>query len=201
MVQKQELARFSQVTPTKSDTFPKVGMTAARYSSRHGRLVFILPNQRRFEMRKAQQGFTLIELMIVVAIIGILAAIAIPSYQNYTRKAHFSEVVQGASSVKLAVETCFQEQGNLGSCTAGSNGVPALTTAASTGHTTVDTGSGVTAAAGTGVTITMIAKSSDTVLNGKTYTLTGTPGATGTSAAITWAKGGTCVSATGGPSC
>jgi type IV pilus assembly protein PilA len=152
-------------------------------------------------MRKAQQGFTLIELMIVVAIIGILAAIAIPSYQNYTRKAHFSEVVQGASAIKLAVETCFQEQGTLANCTAGSNGVPPLTTAASAGHTTVDTGSGVTAAAAASTTITMIAKSSDTVLNGLTYILTGTPGAAGTSAAITWAKSGTCLTASGGPFC
>ena len=152
-------------------------------------------------MRKVQQGFTLIELMIVVAIIGILAAIAIPSYQNYTRKAHYSEVVQGASAVKLAVETCFQEQGTLANCAAGSNGVPGLTTGASAGHTTVDTGSGVTAAAAGSITITMIAKSSDSVLNGLTYILTGTPGAAGTSAAITWAKSGTCATAAGGPFC
>ncbi|MFH1816500.1 MAG: prepilin-type N-terminal cleavage/methylation domain-containing protein [Pseudomonadota bacterium] len=152
-------------------------------------------------MRKVQHGFTLIELMIVVAIIGILAAIAIPSYQNYTRKARFSEVVQGASAVKLAVETCFQDQGTLANCTAGSNGVPGLTTAAGANATSVDTGSGVTAAAAGSVTITMIAKSSDTVLNGLTYILTGTPGAAGANNAISWAKTGTCVTATGGPFC
>ncbi|TCO80200.1 type IV pilus assembly protein PilA [Plasticicumulans lactativorans] len=54
-------------------------------------------------MKKMQQGFTLIELMIVVAIIGILAAIAIPSYQDYTRKAQFSELLSMASAAKLAV--------------------------------------------------------------------------------------------------
>jgi type IV pilus assembly protein PilA len=153
-------------------------------------------------MRKAQQGFTLIELMIVVAIIGILAAIAIPSYQNYTRKARFSEVVQGASAVKLAVETCFQDQGTLANCTAGSNGVPGLTTANGANATSVATGSGVTAASAASVTITMIANSSDTVLNGLTYILTGTPGAAGTNNAISWAKSGTCTSTTnGGPFC
>lgn len=158
-------------------------------------------NMSDIRVNKSQAGFTLIELMIVVAIIGILAAIAIPSYQNYTRKAKFSEVVQGASSVKLAVETCFQEQGDLGSCAAGSNGVPGLTTAAGANPTTVDVGSGVTAATTAGVTITMIAKSNDTILNGLTYTLAGVPGATGANNAISWTKGGTCITASGGPYC
>ncbi|WP_174861813.1 pilin [Sulfuriferula plumbiphila] len=152
-------------------------------------------------INKSQAGFTLIELMIVVAIIGILAAIAIPSYQNYTRKAKFTEIVQGASSVKLAVETCYQEQGALGNCAAGSNGVPALIATAGSNPTTVDVGSGVTAASNTAVTITMIAKSNDTVLNGLNYTLTGAPGAAGTSNAISWTKGGTCLTASGGPYC
>jgi len=60
----------------------------------------------------AQKGFTLIELMIVIAIIGILAAIAIPAYQTYTKKAKFTEVVLAASSVKSAVDVCFQTRGN-----------------------------------------------------------------------------------------
>jgi len=63
-------------------------------------------------MKKVQQGFTLIELMIVVAIIGILAAVAIPSYNNYTAKAKFSEIVSLTGGLKTGVETCVSD----GSC-------------------------------------------------------------------------------------
>ncbi len=75
-------------------------------------------------MKKIQQGFTLIELMIVVAIIGILAAIAMPAYQNYTDKAQYTEVILAATPYKSAMEICAQVQGGLTNCTSGNNGVP-----------------------------------------------------------------------------
>lgn len=57
----------------------------------------------------AQKGFTLIELMIVVAIIGILAAIAIPQYQNYIAKSQVSRVMSETGSIKTAIETCMMD--------------------------------------------------------------------------------------------
>ena len=59
-------------------------------------------------MVKLQKGFTLIELMIVIAIIGILAAVAVPQYSQYTKRAKFSEVKLAVSPIKSAVELCYQ---------------------------------------------------------------------------------------------
>ena len=73
---------------------------------------------------KQNLGFTLIELLIAIAIIGILAAVGIPSYQSYTRKAHYTEIVQASAPYKLGVEECYQVNGGLDVCQAGTNGVP-----------------------------------------------------------------------------
>jgi type IV pilus assembly protein PilA len=58
--------------------------------------------------RSMQKGFTLIELMIVVAIIGILAAVALPAYQDYTKKAKMSEVILAASACRTTITEKFQ---------------------------------------------------------------------------------------------
>ncbi|WP_448509869.1 pilin [Immundisolibacter sp.] len=69
-------------------------------------------------MQKLQQGFTLIELMIVVAIIGILAALAVPAYQDYTIRSKVSEAASLAAAARTAVDVAFSETGSL-------SGVPA----------------------------------------------------------------------------
>lgn len=78
-------------------------------------------------IRRAQKGFTLIELMIVIAIIGILAAIALPQYNTYTKRAKFIEVVLAVKPYKAGAEVCFEDNNlSFTGCTPGLLGIPNL---------------------------------------------------------------------------
>ena len=110
-------------------------------------------------MKKLQQGFTLIELMIVVAIIGILAAIAIPAYSDYVSRTRAAGAMAELGSVKTSVALCYQELGAFTNCTQGSNGVPTIQTSSNiTVVTSLAAGvirvtTGATLADGTNLTI------------------------------------------------
>ena len=130
---------------------------------------------------KKQQGFTLIELMIVVAIIGILAAIAIPAYQDYTIRAQVSEGLSLASGAKTAIAETFQDAG----AWPATNTAAGLEVAANIDGNYV---SGVQVGAGGVVTVTYNGPNVNATVAGKTLTLT----PTNNGGAVSW----TCAAGT-----
>jgi type IV pilus assembly protein PilA len=131
-------------------------------------------------MKRVQQGFTLIELMIVVAIIGILAAVALPAYRDYTVRAKVSEVVLAASSAKTNIAEQSQTLGGMPTTASASIADQVSPFVSSVSYASTSTASGV---------ITAIASTKEAAISGSTVTLTGTfATATGQ---VSWVCGGT----------
>ena len=67
-------------------------------------------------MKRDSQGFTLIEILIALAIVAVLAAVALPNYQSYVKRAEFAQVIEDFDALKLAIELCWELEGDLKTC-------------------------------------------------------------------------------------
>jgi len=130
--------------------------------------------------QKSRSGFTLIELMIVIAIIGILAAVAVPQYGSYIKRSKFVDIATRANTVKLSVEVCIQHLNTPDDCDGGENGVTDDFTGSGTIESIETVGGKITA-------------TGSSVVDNRTYVLN--PTYTPATNSLLWQVQGTCVAA------
>ena len=127
------------------------------------------------------KGFSLLELLLVVALIGILAAFAVPTYQTYLQKTRFMEVVQHSHAIRVAQSACLLQSGDISACdTFGELAVPAPSTSDNTQSVGLSSTSGIIT--GTGAA----------AAGGYTFTLSPSINSDGL---LTYALGGSCITA------
>lgn len=139
-------------------------------------------------INQKQKGFTLIELMIVVAIIGILAAVALPAYQTYTNKAKFSEVIMATASIKTQAEACAQKYGGFKSAEGASPAWDCANFVSNAGANGGDYVASVAYANSSATSATITATGAANFGTNIQYILTGTYD----SGTITWDESGSC---------